>query len=673
MLSVAGPEPCLAAEVTYLKTNKPYRNLETENPLARCLSIFGPAICPEESVSCMAYRWDRWGFWADQNDEQLNSPMDIISFLRDETIRRMVVSLPVFYCFYLDAFACLLKIMVTSLGKESSEVEKIFREELISLERIRDDYPESILEENSALDETIKGWFATLLESIMLENEEHVHNDEILRSSFQAGVLTQEAHRILLSIQAEQQGQTDFDASWAKKGEDFRQLLQQLLIGNFGEINSLSCFGTPLGIKAASFRIIKSKVIGSLKRNNPLGAANVLRTILDEYQGAQTENFLWEVRDILFALLYFLKDFKRAQEVAKGIEKYHDLEKHVLREQIQEVLAMDFEPEIDPVAAAKEEQEKEIDLAVASFPNMAVYIQGHPGEALAITKRYAAEPSRAVDKKSITDFVDYLFMHGSRALEIWDVEEATERILSLLDTQRDRIRQSLAKNQFDKAWKIVSLVKHIARLVNSDLLRKLFNQSLESDEDFGALVANELIKRDWQQDEDLAKAYQDFLCWATLRELGYEYFSKIFSEQEDAQQASKKKDKGKKSSREAVKEVALAQLTEDPLAGWKFFVAAGPKEGDAAQSIEPSEAVFNEYFGNTLMVAGEEVLDKLLYLLRCEPRQRLQAAKTQVLYDGWRKLKRGPVRIFWRIKDTDKEIHFFVLNRKDAYRRENYL
>ncbi|MDD5626424.1 MAG: tetratricopeptide repeat protein [Patescibacteria group bacterium] len=617
-------EACqIAIEKSPKDFQMPYRQIDCgDNILAKVLATFGPLICPINVMQCLMLAWSPLTeLWNSEEMSSHDTSEQYIHLLRREDIRKQILELPDFSCPHLDGVAVILKIMVYYFDGNYNLVKALIEESV----------------NRQDLNQTIKNWIQDIRNEI---------------ANYSQGNEEQESEAIVKKELEE-------------KRERSNQVLKEIIKGNYDNLSLENIFIFPFlpPYSKGNPQKIWNSVLSHLKEKNSDEAIRLLQRFIKK-QDKKFEDLLRTEKEVLFALFYSRKRFKEAHFLAKEIvdvdgELSHKKEDHPLQEELVAMLTSESENQEEDSAQRADREE-----ALRGFDGLRVYIDKYPGRTMDIVDEYTRDHRRASDE--ISNFVEYLFLRGAECLELEDVDEGIEIILGFLDIQRADLRHRIPKNQFDRAWRIITLIKRIGKVVELSHLKELFQKASDSDEYFGVLVADELIKKDWYEDEELRRAHQDFLMWIILEKLGLSYNSYLFSKTTSpSQRAPKKKNRKTKVIVEVVEETVTN--TQSPTKGWSFFVLAHPNSNNEA--IEPIPTAFNDYFKNSLTVGGEEILDKLIYLLMLEPYQRSLFPRLHVLYEGWRKLKRGPVRIFWRINNDRKELYFFVLNRKEAYKK----
>jgi len=652
VLFFGGLEPCLIAADRVLQNSTSFCQIEYgENILAKILATFGPSICPIGVVQRFVLAWDpSTSYWYSGRRDDHSKVGRYIRLLRRADVREQILNLPEFSFPYLDGLAIIFKIMVNWFNESYSTVKKILEDNI----------------ERQDLGLHIK---------FIQEIAGYISEDAECKLAIGKDLGVDFSSFVLETPKEEEIENLDQHKKYQENKEKYRQLLRDLSTGIYSGGN-LSHDIIPeypskfLGLKGDPKKSWEYAV-NCLRADDPEGAIRLLKAFLD-IQNNTVKLLLGSELEVLFALLYSLKRFEEGKKIASLIikgrikgrelmdifEEEEDDECHLLEKEIEEVLS--FEPEEDESSISHRIAREQ---ALMSLEGLMAYINQYSYAIRDIVKEYVKDSRRALEK--VNSFLDYLFLRGAEYLGVEDVDEGTEKIINLINVYRDDIRREIPKASFDKAWKIIAIVKRIGAVVGFDFLRSTFQNTLDLDEDFKDLIADELIKKDWYQDNDLKKEHQAFVMWITLGKLGLSNYSYLFSETES--QKTPKKKKAAKSSNATVSAEELVKQTQEPTEVWSFFVSTGPDSVD--HIIEPTTNAFNNYFSNDLMVKGEDILDKLSYLLMLESYQRSRLPGIEVIYEGYRKLKRGAVRIFWKIDNQNKALHFFVKNRKEAYKK----
>jgi mRNA-degrading endonuclease RelE of RelBE toxin-antitoxin system len=369
-------------------------------------------------------------------------------------------------------------------------------------------------------------------------------------------------------------------------------------------------------------------------------------------------------RTLLFGLLYASGRFEEAHTLGLELHPFLGALPETYRTYIQEMAQYQKESTPSPV----EDQAKLARKALEGIDGLTDYLKAYPNDGRAMLIRFTEAPQRFYEEEEIAQFVNYLFLRGAECLDESDNDQGTQKILAYLTLERSQIRAQLPQETFNRIWKIIYLLRRIERIVGKGALQVVFQKCLDSDDDFTTMVARDMLLHEWWTDQEVVKAYQDFLLWITPQRLGVgAYHSSIFSPQQlEAQARHKKRTRRVDVEEEPALETESLTI-RDPIGEWEFFVSAH-NAGDVIVLSHSKEA-FDAYFGNQFVVSGERILKKLQYFLMHEEYQRNIFPPLVVdIYKGYRRLKVAGVRIFWKLDSQQKKLYFFVKNRRDAYR-----
>jgi len=620
-------EICLRA---ILKYEKPYRQIQdTDNPLAQILSVFGPVICTDHVLRSMLNDWYADGRcnlpdWGEGFDRQTC----YAALFRREDVREWVLDLPIFDCLRLDKVAVIFKIIVHHFNGDLSAVKELFSQNLRQEDQ------------------------GNFLYSLMTDMAAEIAFNENGKGNFDSDFLAW-----VPSLKPQAEIDAEIDEVLSKSTAEYIRFLLELIKGDYvvaSSIESVKYFTKKPDSDNEKGRRSWDQAHACIAKGDATGAIKLLSAYIARECGI-SKVFLYHEKDILFALLYYQERFIEAREVMPALVGEHPLNEYI-------TTALEFEePEKeDPQTVIENAKEQ----ALASFDRLRTYSKQHPHDLMATVKEYIRDPQRTREGDTVAVFLHYLILRGAQYLGDGDMDEGTENLFALLSKNRDAIRREIDKEYFDRIWLIVSTLKRIERILTPGCLSKGFRESLNSDADFAVDLAEELIQHDWHKNSKLSAPYRDFLLWFILQKLGIEHYSFLFSEVA-SEKGKKKKKKRKVLGAEHVEGVTKALLQEQP-EEWQFFVSRN--SGGAEQAIDPTPEAFNAYFVDSLIVDGIDILQKIRYLLQFDKYERIMSPRLKLdIYAGYRKMKLGPVRIFWIIDDEKKEIHFFALNRRDAY------
>jgi mRNA-degrading endonuclease RelE of RelBE toxin-antitoxin system len=299
--------------------------------------------------------------------------------------------------------------------------------------------------------------------------------------------------------------------------------------------------------------------------------------------------------------------------------------------------------------------------ALEAFDELRGYVKEHPADLVQIVESYVRDKHRFSEHNEVARFLHYLVLRGDMYL---DEEDGENHLFDLVTKKRAVIREEIPKQNFDRIWRIVTILKRSEVVVTPEFLRQWFKQHLDSDVSTEVLAVA-MIQNNWHTDSRISTPYREFLGWSVRERLNISHYSYLFSGENKSSVSQKKKRKVTLKAEQA-EEVFEAVSQEKSLESWTFFISRTSNSVESV--IAPTPQAFSEYFGNDLInVTGEKVLEKLEYLLSFDEYQRMVFPGIKLVYKGYHKLRIGVVRIFWKIVPTEKEIHFFVVNRRDAY------
>jgi len=627
-------EICVKAMPKYLRYHKAYRTTQSNNPLAELLAVFGPMLCSEFMMKAMLSDWYPNGYWyTDPDNRQLVDEFCSVALFRRADVRERTLQLPDFDCPYLNKVVVIFKVIVNYFNKDMVAVKDLFSESL----------PE---DESMSLP-----WLLKMAKEIA-----YYESDK--------GRFDLDFKEWVPDLQPKEDFEAGQDATLKNFERKYEEFLLAIASGRYVEASDLKN-GVTLVLSSTengSDQTSWDRANKCLAKGDAIGAINILRAHLRK-EGGTPGNFSGSAeRDILFACLYSQQRLVEARAVIAEMD-----ESHPLHEEIKK--ALDFEiPKEDEEALARQDQ------ALENFDGLRAYLKQYPHDLLAIVKKYIRDPRRCRERDTVAHFIHYLILHEAQYLGDGDMDEGMKYLFTLLPKNRKIVRKEIGQKSshedFERVWNIILTLRRIEMVLTVGCLSEAFNASLNSDVDFALDLAKELISHDWCKNNKLATQYRKLLLWPTLEKLGVQHYSHLFSSgNTSSKDSSKQKRKAKLEDRHIAD--VVESLAEPKgfveLGEWKFFVAKTPDH--EGQPINPTSEAFNEYFADALInVSGAGILHKLEYLLGFDVYQRVMYPRLKIgLYPGYHNMKLGRIRIFWEINDTAKEIHFAVLNRRDAY------